>query len=177
MWSSNRNDGSTRVARSACVKRPGAPGCGATTIVADPLEALVAAAVLHRLGSKAMALALSRKPTAKKHVDADLARIERDLEEIAQDFGNGEIPRREWLAARKPLEDRLAAARRTLDAESGTAALAELRDVDVATAWERLSVDRRRAVLDALVDRIVIKPVAKSVSRFDAGRVDVVWRV
>jgi site-specific DNA recombinase len=112
LWSSTGSDSRNGNMRYACVKRPGSPGCGATTIVSAPLDELVTDAVLHRLNSKAMARALSRKPKAKP-VDVDLVRIERDLEDLASDFGQGRISRREWLAARGPLEDRLARAQRS----------------------------------------------------------------
>jgi DNA invertase Pin-like site-specific DNA recombinase len=173
LWSSTGSDSKHGNTRYACIKRPGSAGCGATTVVSAPLDELVTAAVLHRLNSKAMVRALSHKPT-KKAADIDLARIERDLEDLANDFGEGRISRREWLAARSPLEDRLARARRMHDATNGTAALAPFRDGDITEKWDALSVERQRAVLAALVDRIVINPATKS--RFDPDRVDVVWR-
>jgi DNA invertase Pin-like site-specific DNA recombinase len=173
LWTSARNDAYGRTPRYACIKRPGAPGCGATTVVAEPLDELITEAVLHRLGTKAMARALSRKPKRTK-AEPDLVGIERDLDDLASDFGAGRISRREWLSARKPLEERLARARRAVDATSGTAALGAFRDTDVRDTWERLDVDRRRAVLSALVDRIVINPAKRPV--FDPDRVDVVWR-
>jgi DNA invertase Pin-like site-specific DNA recombinase len=174
LWNSNRTDNGRRVSRYCCIKRPGAPGCGATTVVAERLDELITEAVLRRLGTRAMAKALRRKPS-RATCDVDLGRIERDLEELAVDFGAGSISRREWLAARKPLEERLARARRTVDANNGTAALAPFRGADVRQTWEKLDVDRQRAVLDALIDRIVINPATKPV--FDPDRVDVVWRV
>src|SRR3974390_1070704 len=61
--------------------------------------------------------------------------------------------RGEGLAARKPLEDRLAKARRAVDATNGTAALEPFRGGDVRAAWERLDVDGPRAVLAALIGR------------------------
>ena len=174
MWTSTQKVGENRVARYACIKRPGAPGCGATTIVAAPLDALVTEAVLHRLGTKAMARALTRKPQ-RPSVDTDLVRIERDLEDLAGDFGAGRVTRREWLAARKPLEERLARARHTVDANNGTVALAAFRGANVRTAWAQLSIERQRAVLDALVDRVTVGPAATP-GRFDTERIDVVWR-
>jgi hypothetical protein len=173
MWSSTGSDSRHGNMRYACIKRPGTAGCGATTVVCQPLDDLVTEAVIRRLSSKAAARALSRKPNTKP-VDADVVRIERDLEDLASDFGAGRISRREWLAARGPLEERLARARRTIDAANGTAALAPFRGADIEPTWQALSVERRRAVLAALIDRIVINPSTKH--RFDPGRVDVVWR-
>jgi DNA invertase Pin-like site-specific DNA recombinase len=174
LWNSNRTDNGRRVSRYCCIKRPGAPGCGATTVVADRLDELIVEAVLHRLGTKTVARALTRKPKQAR-VDVDVARIERDLEDLAADFGAGNISRREWLAARKPLEERLARARKVVDAESGTAALTPFRGRDVRQAWEELDIDRRRAVLGALIDRVVVNPAIVP-GKFSRDRVDVVWR-
>jgi hypothetical protein len=179
LWTSTRNrhrHADTRRARCyVCVLGPGRPGCGTISIGADQLDRLITDAVLHRLGTKAMARALTKKPKTPA-VDADLARIERDLEDLAADYGNGTISRREWLAARKPFEERIARVRRTLDATNGTAALALFRGVNVHEVWDRLDVDRKRAVLEALIDRVVIGPTTTP-GRFSADRVDVVWRV
>jgi hypothetical protein len=175
MWSSTQRNGTTATARYACIKRPGAPGCGATTIVAAPFDRLITDAVLHRLSTRAMVRALSR-PAKRKPVDIDLAAIERDLEDLATDFGAGDISRREWLAARKPLEDRRDRAARVIDSEAGATALAPFRNTDVRAAWEQLDVGRRRAVLDALIDRITVGPAATR-GKFDTDRIDVVWRV
>jgi DNA invertase Pin-like site-specific DNA recombinase len=174
MWTSHHKRVTGSVPRYVCVVGPGRPGCGALSIVAEGLEELITEAVLYRLGTKALARALTRKPKQKPG-DADLGRIERDLDDLAADFGAGSISRREWLAARKPLEERLARARRIVDATNGTAALAAFRGTDVRVAWDKLDLDRKRAVLDALIDRIVINPATKPV--FDADRVDVVWTV
>src|SRR3974390_498715 len=84
--------------------------------------------------------------------------------------------RGEGLAARKPLEDRLAKARRAVDATNGTAALEPFRGGDVRAAWERLDVDRQRAVLDALVEGGTGRP-SSTPGRFTPDRVDVAWRV
>ncbi|HWS45965.1 MAG TPA: recombinase family protein [Acidimicrobiia bacterium] len=175
MWTStHQRAGGRRVPRYACMAGPGKPGCGSLAILAEPLDQLLTEAVLHRLGTKAMARALSRKPK-RTPADVDVARLEHDLEDLAADFGNGDITRREWLAARKPLEDRLAKARRAVDATNGTAALEPFRGGDVRVAWERLDVDRQRAVLDALIERVLIRP-ATMLGRFSPDRVDVVWR-
>jgi site-specific DNA recombinase len=174
MWSSKQKNGDKHTPRYVCVKRPGAPGCGATTIVAEPLDTLITDAVLHRLSTKTMARALS-KPAKRPPVDIDLTAIERDLEDLAADFGSGTISRREWLAARKPLEERRDHASRVLDTAAGTTALAPFRGSDVREAWDRLNVERQRTVLDALIDRITVGPAATP-GKFDTDRIDVVWR-
>jgi hypothetical protein len=58
--------------------------------------------------------------------------------------------------ARKPLEERLLRARSQIEAQQETAAPAVFRDVDVRVAWDKLTVERRPRVLDALVGRIKV---------------------
>jgi DNA invertase Pin-like site-specific DNA recombinase len=176
MWSSMQRRGAERTRRYVCVVGPGRPGCGALSIVTKSLDELVTQAALHRLGTTAMDRALQNKPRSKKTADVDVTRIERDLEDLAADFGAGNISRREWLAARKPLEERLVRARRAIDTTNGTAALAAFRGSDVHKIWDGLDVERRRVVLTALIDRVTVRP-ATSPGRFTPDRVDVVWRV
>jgi DNA invertase Pin-like site-specific DNA recombinase len=176
MWSSLRSDTKTPgVARYRCVKRPGAPGCGRTTILAEPLDQCITDAVVFRLSSKAVARSLSR-PVKRPNSDADLEQIERDLELLAADYGAGTITRREWLTAREQLEQRRATAQRLVDETNGTTALAPFRNGNVRNAWGALDADRRRAVLNALIDRVVVKP-ATAPGRFTPDRIDVEWRV
>jgi hypothetical protein len=144
--------------------------------VANKLDDLLTEAVLHRLQSPAMTRALRAKANKNNGVDVDLSRIERELEDLAADYGNGVISRREWLAARKPLEDRRDRARRDIDHTNGTAALAQFRGADVRARWDQLDVDRQRTVLGALVDRVTVLP-ATTPGRFSPERVEVEWRV
>jgi hypothetical protein len=63
-----------------------------------------------------------------------------------------------------------------MDLTNGTAALAPFQDNDVRVVWDKVDFDRKRNVLDVVVERIVINPAAKAGQRFKPDRVDVVWR-
>src|SRR5215208_6895650 len=99
--------------RYACAKGPGFSGCGGTYINADPVEAFVVEAILYRLDSPELAAAASGRqvePEAERwQAEADAARAQ--LEELAQAYGEQQITMGELLAARKPIEARLTAAR------------------------------------------------------------------
>jgi hypothetical protein len=41
-------------------------------------------------------------------------------------------------------------------------------------AWEEEDLDKRRSILKAVVDRIVVKPVGKGVHHFDPDSVEIV---
>jgi DNA invertase Pin-like site-specific DNA recombinase len=152
-------------------------GCGGTSIVADQLDDLVAAAVLARSDSPALADALNAdQPT---DADDDLAEIEQALVDLATDLGERRITRREWLAARAPLEAARDAARVALARRTGSTALAPYsgRPGALSTAFETMTLDQRRAVVGAVVDRVEVAPATRRGPGFDAGRVSVTWAV
>jgi DNA invertase Pin-like site-specific DNA recombinase len=171
----------TKVSGSPAYKCPdkGKGGCNGLTIKAEPLEELIAAAVAHRLDSKQTMRALSKRGRSPAGGDNDVVAIEHDLEQLAADFGAGTISRREWLAARQPLEQRRDVALASLDEHVDLGAIEVFqRGKDVSTVWRRLDLDRQRAVLNLLIDRIVVNPAAvRGMNAFDPDRVDVVWRV
>jgi hypothetical protein len=162
--------------RYSCHKAPGRPGCGGVTIRADRTEELVVDAVLYRLDSKAFRKKLARPKKAPQRGEDPVA-LQADLEVLAGAAGRGEIPVREYLTARKPLEERLRVALASVEVDDDRAALppilaatGDLRDV-----WEKLDLNRRRAVLTALIDEIPIEPAAQR-ARFDPDRVNITWR-
>lgn len=172
MHASRRTDGARRY---ICNRKPGEDRCGRVAVTAEPVERLVTEAVLYAIESPAVNKAMRRKPTK---IGPDHAGIisacEQQLDELAADYGAGTIQRREWLNARGSIEKRLNEARRHLARDEGTEALAPLRDVDPRAAWDGLDLEHRRAVIAALVDRVVIRPSTGPV--FEASRVDVVWK-
>ena len=152
------------------------------TVVADPLEGLITAAVLYRLDSPELAEALAGRATADEQANALSAQLATDqaqLEDLAGLHGRGEINRREWMAARKPIQTRIASAERQLAHVTNTGALAgwvgnanELR-----SRWADLNLGRQHAIVAALLDHIVINAASAATSTFDPGRVDPVWRI
>jgi hypothetical protein len=175
LYTNHRRNGTRRY---ICHTQPHA-GCGGIAITAEPLEELVTGAVLQRLDSPVMRNAVrkrDKRATSKSDDGVErLADVERELEELARDYGEQRITRREWLAAREPLEKRRNRAIRAIERESKTHVLHPLRDVDVTKMWTKLNLDRRRAVLAALIDHVTISPATQK--KFDSDRVDVHWRV
>ncbi len=172
MHSSRRSDGSRRY---MC---PPAPvGCGRSAVAAEPLENIIIETALAAIDTPRLRRAAQKRP--KRSMDSnDLDQIERDLEALATDFGEGRIDRREWLAARGPLDRRRDDARRAITSTSEDPILEPFRaSGDVRTLWTKADMDRRRAVLRALIDRIVIGPGVPGRKAFDADRVDIAWKV
>jgi len=166
--------------RYICAKGPQYSGCGHLYIVAEPLEELVVAGVLYRLDSPELAAALhgsSRDAEAEEwQQEADSAA--RQSEELAQAYGTQEITLAEWLAARRPIEHRLTAARRKLAHISGNAVIGEHvgQGADLRERWSQLNLTRQHAIVAAVVDHLVIGPGQRGLNRFDPTRVTPVWR-
>jgi DNA invertase Pin-like site-specific DNA recombinase len=174
-----RGDGARRY---ICAKGPGLPGCGGVAILADTLERFIVEAVLHRLDSPALAAALGGADAPSELLDA--ARLEAEtsggeLEQLAAAYGQREITWAEYLAARKPIEARIEAAKRTISRHSRASAVepyvgasSALRDL-----WPELPLSRQRAVVAALLDRAMIGRAVPGRTTFDESRVEPVWRV
>jgi site-specific DNA recombinase len=167
--------------RYACAKGPGFSGCGRTYINADPVEAFVVEMILYRLDSPELVAAGSSRgsePEAERW-QAEIEAGRRQLEELAQAYGEQQITMAEVIVARKPIEARLTAARRQLGKLSRTAALdGYLGNGDaLREAWETLDLSRQRAIVAALLDRVVVGPARRGYNRFDESRLRPVWRV
>lgn len=173
-----RDDGERRY---FCAKGPGFTGCGGTAILSEPLERFVAEAVLHRLDSPKLQRAVSRALSVEDEADVvqlELEQADAELEQLASLHGQGQISVREWMAARKPIEDRRTAAARQLGTLSGASALdGFVGDTGALRAqWADLDPARQRAIISAVLPRIVINAAVRGRNRFDPGRIQPVWR-
>jgi DNA invertase Pin-like site-specific DNA recombinase len=141
-------------------------------VTAEPFEELVTEALLRRLD--AAELPTTRRPVAPA---ADLDALEADLEALAEDMGAGRITRAEWMAARGPLLERIDAARAAAVAAAGAAPLAGLtKKGAVRRAWPDLDLARRQAIMDVLIDAVVIARATRRGPGLDPGRVDIRWK-
>jgi site-specific DNA recombinase len=171
MHASRRTSGARRY---TCNVAPGRHGCGGVAIQAERTEQLVADAVMHALDSAAMhrALARARRP-ARAGDDPDV--LQSDLDQLAEAAGRGDLPVREYLRARQPLEERR---QRALAATDTDAALTPLLGThDLRDGWDRLDVGGRRAVFAVVIEKVTINPASGRGTRFDPKRIDIRWRV
>lgn len=153
-----------------CASGPGLHGCGKIRILADPLEELIAGDVLIALER----VDLSEPPVINTKIGLEIADIEHRLADLADDFASGLITRAEWLRARTGLQERLDAARVTLANQTARPAAVT---GDIGERWTDLDLLQRRAVLDAVVDRVVVGPAVRGRNKFDATRITIVWKV
>jgi len=179
MRSRPRVDGTRRY---VCAAGPGFGGCGRMATVAEPVEHLVAEAVLLRLDTPELAAALpdARQANAEHaHLAEQVADDEAMLDRLATDYAVKTISHREWLSARQPIQTRTDAAKRRLSRISPTHRIEDyagqstlLRD-----AWVDLPLTRQHAIIRTILDHVVVNPALKGRNTFDPTRFVPIWRL
>jgi len=151
------------------------------SVVAAELEELVTGAVIAVLDRPKLAVALRRHTREDAREDDLLEAIRADdaqLEELAALWADKKIGASEWLRAREGVEARVRDARAHLGASDKSSAVAEFvgKPGALAGAWPGLSIDRQRAVLRSVIEKVTIQPAAAGVNAFDPARVKLAWR-
>lgn len=154
----------------SCQPEPGRGGCGRLTIREAALDAYVTEAALVRAESGGVQPA---ETDASAALLDTIAACDVRLAEAADDEANDRITREQLHVKTTVLRRRqdeahaalVAAQRQRLAFES-----AGLRE-----RWSGMVLDQRRAVLDALLERIVVRP-ARPGRVFDPSRVEIIWR-
>ena len=171
-----RDDGERRY---VCATGPRFIGCGKSYVLAEPLEGLVSEAVLWAVDTPELAVALREEngdtaPEAQNRVDHITAR----LDELAAAYASGDITMREWLTAREPLQQQLDAAKRDVARDSRAGVLNGYvgHGGALRKAWPDLTLDRKRAIIGAVLQQVVVNPGRRGYNRFDPNRFDLVWR-
>jgi site-specific DNA recombinase len=167
--------------RYICATGPGYVGCGHTYVLAEPLERFVVEAVLYRLDSPELGALLngSRADPDAERAQAEIEQAQAQLDELASAYGNQAFGLSEWLAARKPIEQRLTQAKRQLARLSRVSVLEG--HVGHAPAlrerWPDLPLTRQHAIVAAVLDHVVVGSGRRGYNRFDPSRLTPVWRV
>ncbi len=172
--------------RYRCSKRPGFPNCGGVVCQAAGADEWVAEIVLTALDSPEMADALAGRMAVSADEAAGVERVgalESKLEELAGIYAADEISAREWMAARKPIEGKLEAARSRFARSERREALVGLvgHGAELRERWDQLPFGRKRAVIEAVIDQVHIDPApVRGRNTFDRSRISIdriVWRV
>lgn len=167
-WHAGRNARRTY----ACVKSVDKDGCGRTSVSALPLEQVVVDQVFDRLGRDNVARLMANPNAFQREIRRRTAAETRLLDAAAL-YASGEISRVEWKVVRESLGRQL----RTMP--EGPAHLGGLtlgNPDDAHDEWKELHVERRRALLQLVIDRVVVMPTAQKGPKFDQRRVVVRWR-
>jgi hypothetical protein len=167
--------------RYACAKGAGFSGCGGTFINAEEVERFVTEAVLHRVDSRDLQRARERRqrdaPEAERWWKEAEAANEQ-LEELAAEYGRREITIGEWKAARKPIEQRLTAARKQL-AKSTHGGLLDSyvgHSDRLRADWDGLDLSQQHALVAAVIDSVLVRPGRQGYNRFDESRLEPIFR-
>ncbi|HXN01432.1 MAG TPA: hypothetical protein VN973_06025 [Candidatus Dormibacteraeota bacterium] len=151
-------------------------GCGKIRTLAEPVETLVAEAVLRRVDRGSLARTLRGKEDS--HAARELADVEDRLIQVQREWARGDLSSAERNAARGVLLGRQQSLKEKLDGSRRAVSLDGLpADEQLRQAWPQLELHRRRAIVAALVEAVVINPIRKpGRNTFDPKRVDVRWR-
>ena len=178
-----RGDGHKAI---VCATGPNFSGCGKIRALSDPeagvvdgkfrtVDELVIRMVAEVLDGPQLA-ALTNDDYDDSADISELARIDGRLSELAEMWAAGDLDRPSWATARKKLEaDRSAIAERMREQTTATA-LDTFRSTPLRTAWPSMNLDQKRAVLAAVIDRVVIHPAVKGRNFFDPNRVEIIWK-
>jgi DNA invertase Pin-like site-specific DNA recombinase len=159
----------------------GRPGCGRTVVAAEPLERVVTSMVLKRLSGPGLARALAAEDD-DPGAAAELKAAETRRDEIEHLYNSGEIRQDAFLRMHGPAVERVDKARDRLRAQASQSVLAELptAKAELEAWWTAAQLDQRRAVIQAVVDRVVVGPAEKPSRTFNVDRIrppfGPVWR-
>jgi site-specific DNA recombinase len=168
--------------RYVCLSGPDHGGCGRLTVVAEPVEQLIADAVLYRLDTRELADALAGRMAADSEYTeraAELAADQEQLEELSGLYATKQIKATEWMAARNPIEARIRDTERRMSRASDTSALTGLvgAGAHLRTQWEGLNLSRQAAIVRAVLDHAIIRAGVNGARSVSPDRVDPVWRL
>ena len=145
--------------------------------MAELAEAFITEAALSRVESTGM-LAKTKDPSEPRaaELQAELDGALAQSDELAEVYGAGKLSMREWLVARKPLDTRVRKLKKELSRYTRTAPVADYIDVaSLRSDWEGLDLTRRRAIIKAVLDHVIVGAGRQGYNRFDPKRLDAVW--
>ena len=156
-------------------------GCGRTSTYSRNVEPLVVEEVFAYLASPEFATALELDRASTNDVDVaevadDLRNARARLRELGDAYGDELIDLPTYQRQTSRIGERIARLEAQLETVSPAAPTVGLDADDLRARWEHLSLDERRAVLDAVIDRVVVLPPPARGGSFDPARIDVHWR-
>jgi hypothetical protein len=143
------------------------------------VEELVFEMIVEALDGDALAAALRGRDDGHDVLIDSIRKDEDALERLSADYYvENVISREEFLSARARLSDRLEASRGKLARRSANHVLGGLVGGGevLREHWPEESLDRKRAIIGAVIDHIVIGQGVKGSKRFDPARILPVWR-
>jgi DNA invertase Pin-like site-specific DNA recombinase len=167
--------------RYACAKGVGFSGCGKTYVTAEAVEQFVTEAVLLRLDSAELQRQVERNAKAAPDSQRwwqEAEAAQEQLDELAAAYGQRQVSMSEWMAARKPIEQRLTDARKQLAKVSRSNVIDRYigNGDGLRAEWDSLDLSQQHAIVAAVVASVVVGPARRGYNRFDESRLTPRWR-
>ena len=156
-----------------CHYGPGAPGCGRSSISAEPLERDITAALFAYVDTADLAkLAQATPGDTAGDISRELDEIEAEARETSDLAARGEIRPADFARYSATVDGRQRALRARLARLSGNDTLTPYagRPGALAAVWDRLSMAQRRALILAALGRLVVEPATRG-GHYDFARV------
>ena len=148
------------------------------SIVASQTEQVIANRVVKTINGKDFGKRLARAQGRPRGVTEERQRLEERLGVLAEMLGAGELDRAGHNRARAKVQAQLDALQDQDQERSTYGPLDRYARGGLGADWEGLTLDQRRAIVGALLERLVINPQGEDKTpRFDASRIVVAWRV
>lgn len=160
-----------------CDKSGVSDGCGRLSIFGDLLEHLVVERLIYVLSGPDADAVLAQTMTDESATLLEALRDDESaLERLTHDhYVERSIPKPAFTGAKNALEDRIMVTRNALAKCSGPAVDLPRAEELLRVEWERHGIAWRRAVVDSVIERVIVKPNTPGL-RHDPGRVEVRWR-
>jgi DNA invertase Pin-like site-specific DNA recombinase len=129
---------------------------------------------LERSGSEAV---MATDATVVDEARANVLALRERLAALVEDYAEGLVTRQQLTSGSVRLRERLAGAEATLTRVSPSAALSGLLAApDVRSAWAELDTDRRRAVLELSIEKVVLRQRGRGVRAQRVEDMEMIWR-
>jgi DNA invertase Pin-like site-specific DNA recombinase len=156
-------------------------GCNGIKVDGAALEKFVVAHTIDWLAGEGLDKARAQLVANDQHRAAVMDRLtsdEAELRQLANLKATNRISLEEWLVIRDETERRLNAAKAELDEHPQLAALSGLPNGRRALqrAWKKMPLAQQRAILRAVIARLVVHPAVRGRTSFDPDRVDLTFR-
>jgi site-specific DNA recombinase len=185
----NSRDGS-KLRQYTCKRGPGFGGCGRVHQLADPLDQLISEAVLIALDSPGLGAALRARSQNGQEAElvARLQGEESRLAQLADDYVDGTFDKATYIRQKARVTERLEQTRRAVDRVASRRTLVALPPAGrLRAAWASASVDQRRAIIAAVVEKVLLHPATRSGAKrlwqepngdwaYDPSKVEICWR-
>ena len=158
-----------------CATGPNFDGCGGIRVQADPLEELVAAALVERHSSRDVAEAFGDAADADSAtVVAQLHEDRKARDQLVDDrYVHRIIPTEAaYLSASNALTERIEAAERRLASRDTHVVLTP----GLASRWASADLTQRRELIGVFLESVVVSPAVRGRNTFDPARVKLTWR-